>query len=58
MTGEEQVKAWLLANSYMSLEEWGLDSDYYLIDGEWQDETGSPVSLMECAYYAMEASRS
>lgn len=52
-------EAYLTANGYDSIEDWGRDSDYVYVeqDDEWffEGEYGSPVDLHVQLYYAREA---
>lgn len=50
-----KLGSWLSGNGYVDLVEWGLDSDYSMVDGVWFDEMGNEVNIFECAFYAMEA---
>ena len=51
-----KLASWLKDCGYLSLYEWGEDSDYHQEDGIWYNEDGDEVNIFECAWYAMEAS--
>lgn len=55
MTNE--LDAYLAANGYASLDDWGHDSDYTLTAQGWVDEDGNPVDLYTQWDAAMEADR-
>jgi len=49
-----KLGSWLSGNGYVDLVEWGLDSDYKMVDGIWYDESGNEISIFQSAYCAME----
>ena len=53
-TGATRLGSWLSRNGYLSLEEWGLDSDFTLVDGVWFNEDGDEIDIWSMAWAIME----
>ena len=50
-----KLASWLKGCGYLSLYEWGKDSDYRQEGGIWYNEDNDEVNIFECAWFAMEA---